>query len=347
MEYRQLGDSGIRVSEICLGSMTWGTQNSAAEAHAQIEFALDHGVNFIDTAELYPAIPMSAATTGRTEEIIGSWLQASGRRNQVILATKVAGEGNTDVQNGIDISPQKIRISIESSLKRLHTDTIDLYQLHWPNRGSYHFRNNWRYDPTSQNKQQTLDHISAVLEYLGELVAAGTIRSIGLSNESCWGTSQFLHIAETNGFPRVVSLQNEYSLMYRTHDLDLAELSHNEQVGLLPFSPLACGLLTGKYENGARPDGSRLTINPDMFGRVRDEVWPVVDSYISIARRHGIDPAQMAIAFCNQRPFVTSSIIGATNLDQLAVNIGAADVDLDAEVLEDIQTVYRNYPIPY
>ena len=347
MEYRQLGDSDIRVSEICLGSMTWGTQNSAAEAHAQIEFALDHGVNFIDTAELYPATPMSAATTGRTEEIIGSWLKASGRREQVILATKVAGEGNTDVQDGIDISPQKIRVSIENSLRRLHTDTIDLYQLHWPNRGSYHFRNNWRYDPTSQNKQQTQDHVFAVLEYLGELVAAGTVRSIGLSNESCWGTSQFLHIAETNGFPRVVSLQNEYSLMYRTHDLDLAELSHNEQVGLLPFSPLACGLLTGKYENGARPDGSRLSINPDMFGRVRDEVWPVVDSYVSIARRHGIDPAQMAIAFCNQRPFVTSSIIGATNLDQLAINIGAGDLDLDAEVLEDIQTVYRNYPIPY
>jgi aryl-alcohol dehydrogenase-like predicted oxidoreductase len=347
MEYRQLGNSDIRVSEICLGSMTWGTQNSEAEAHAQIEYALDHGVNFIDTAELYPATPMSAETTGRTEEIIGSWLRTSGRREQVILATKVAGEGNTDVQNGIDISPQKIRVSIENSLRRLQSETIDLYQLHWPNRGSYHFRNNWKYDPTSQNRQQTLDHIFAVLEYLGELVAAGTIRTIGLSNESCWGTSQFLQIAETNGFPRVVSLQNEYSLMYRTHDLDLAELSHNEQVGLLPFSPLACGLLTGKYANGARPDGSRLTINADMFGRVRDEVWPVVDSYVSIARRHGIDPSQMAIAFCNQRPFVTSSIIGATNLDQLAVNIGAADLELDAEVLEDIQNVYRNYPIPY
>jgi len=347
MEYRQLGKSEIRVSEICLGSMTWGTQNSAAEAQAQIEYALDHGVNFIDTAELYPATPMSAETTGRTEQIIGSWLQTSGRRDQIILATKVAGEGNANVQNGIDISPQKIRNSIEDSLRRMQTDYIDLYQLHWPNRGSYHFRNNWRYDPTSQNKQQTLDHIFAVLEYLGELVAAGTIRSIGLSNESCWGTSQFLQTAEANGFPRVVSLQNEYSLMYRTHDLDLAELSHNEQVGLLPFSPLACGMLTGKYENGARPDGSRLTISSDLFGRVREEVWPVVDAYVSIARRHGIDPAQMAIAFCNQRPFVTSSIIGATSLDQLAVNIAAADLDLGAEVLEDIQTVYRNHPIPF
>ena len=347
MEYRPLGSSDIRVSEICLGSMTWGTQNSEAEAHAQIEYALEHGVNFVDTAELYPATPMSAETTGRTEAIIGSWLRASGRRDQVILATKVAGEGSSNVQNGIDISPQKIRVSIEDSLKRLQTDYIDLYQLHWPNRGSYHFRNNWRYDPTGQNKQQTLDHIFEVLEYLGELVAAGTIRSIGLSNESCWGTCQFLQIAAANGFPRVVSLQNEYSLMYRTHDLDLAELSHNEQVGLLPFSPLACGMLTGKYENGTRPDGSRITINPDLFGRVREEVWPVVDSYVSIARRHGIEPAQMAIAFCNQRPFVTSSIIGATSLDQLALNLGAADLDLGAEVLEDIQSVYRDHPIPY
>ncbi len=347
MKYRPLGNSDIRVSEICLGSMTWGTQNSESEAHAQIEYALDHGVNFIDTAELYPATPISAKTTGRTEEIIGNWFRGSGRRDQVILATKVAGEGSDVIQNGIDISPQKIRISIEASLERLQTDYIDLYQLHWPNRGSYHFRKNWRYDPTGQNRQETLDHIFEVLEYLGDLMTAGTIRSIGLSNESCWGTCQFLHAAAANGFPRVVSLQNEYSLICRNYDLDLAELSHNEQVGLLPYSPLACGMLTGKYANGARPDGSRLTINSDLFGRVHDEVWPVVDSYVSIARRHGLDPAQMAIAFCNQRPFVTSSIVGATSLDQLALNLGAADVELGAEVLEDIQSVYRKHPAPY
>jgi aryl-alcohol dehydrogenase-like predicted oxidoreductase len=347
MEYRQLGKSDIQVSEICLGSMTWGTQNTEAEGHAQIEFALDHGVNFIDTAELYPVNPMTAETTGRTEEIIGSWVKTSGRRDQVILATKVAGEGNTDVQDGIDISPQKIRVSLENSLRRLQTDTIDLYQLHWPNRGSYHFRRNWRYDPSHQDRQQTLDHIFTTLEYLGEQVTAGKIRTIGLSNETCWGTSQFLQVAEANGFPRVVSLQNEYSLMYRTHDLDLAELSHNEQVGLLPYSPLACGMLTGKYENGARPEGSRLTLSPDLFGRVHDGVWPVIDEYVAIARRHSLDPAQMAIAFCNQRPFVTSSIIGATSLDQLAVNLGAAELKLADEVLEDIHAVYRRHPIPY
>ncbi len=347
MKYRQLGNNDIDVSEICLGSMTWGTQNSEAEGHAQIDYALDHGVNFIDTAELYPANPMTAKTAGKTEEIIGTWLKASGRREQIILACKVAGPGHTYIQNGIDISPQKIRISIEGSLKRLQTDYIDLYQLHWPNRGSYHFRQNWRFDPTDQDKQQSLDHIFTTLEYLGELVAAGKVRAIGLSNESCWGTSQFLQIADANGFPRVVSLQNEYSLMYRTHDLDLAELSHHEKVGLLPYSPLAGGMLTGKYENGARPDGSRLTITPDLFGRVNDEIWPLVDSYVSIARKHGIDPAQMAIAFCNQRPFVTSSIIGATSLDQLAVNLGAAELELGKEVLEDIHAVYRLHPIPY
>ena len=347
MEYRKLGRSDIEVSEICLGSMTWGTQNSEAEGHAQIDYALDHGVNFIDTAELYPSNPMSAATAGRTEEIIGTWMAKTGRRDEVVLATKVAGNGIDYIQNGIDISPEKIRLSLESSLRKLQTEYVDLYQLHWPNRGSYHFRQNWKYDSTGQNTQQTLDHIHAILEYLGDLVAAGKIRTIGLSNETCWGTSQFLQIAAANNFPRVVSLQNEYSLMYRTHDLDLAELSHHEQVGLLPYSPLACGMLTGKYENGARPVGSRLTTNPDLWGRVNDGVWPVIDQYVAIARKHGIDPAQMAIAFCNQRPFVTSSIIGATSVEQLAVNLGAAELELGDEVLEDIHQVYRQHPVPY
>ncbi|TNF91084.1 MAG: aldo/keto reductase [Gammaproteobacteria bacterium] len=347
MEYRKLGRSDIEVSEICLGSMTWGTQNSEAEGHAQIDYALDHGVNFIDTAELYPSCPMTAATTGRTEEIIGSWFARSDRRDQVILATKVAGTGNTDVQDGIDISPEKIRISLEGSLRRLQTDYIDLYQLHWPNRGSYHFRQNWRYDPASQDTQATLENISSVLEFLGEQVTAGKIRNIGLSNETCWGSAKFLQIAEANDFPRVVSLQNEYSLMCRLHDLDLAELCHHEQVGLLPYSPIACGMLSGKYANGARPEGSRMTITPDLFGRSGEAVWPVVDQYVAIARKHGIEPAQMAIAFCNQRPFVTSSIIGATSIDQLAVNLGAADIVLGEEVLDDIQAVYRRHPIPY
>lgn len=347
MDYRKLGQSELKVSEICLGSMTWGTQNSEAEGHAQIDFALDRGVNFIDTAELYPSCPMGAATTGRTEEIIGTWIQSSGKRDQIILASKVAGEGNTNIQDGIDISPEKIRISIEGSLQRLRTEYIDLYQLHWPNRGSYHFRNNWTYDPSKQNREETLSHIHETLDYLRQLVDEGKIREIGLSNESCWGTSQFLQIAEANDLPRVVSIQNEYSLLYRTHDLDLAELSHNEQVGLLPYSPLACGLLTGKYENGALPEGSRLRITPDLHGRVSESLWTVVDAYVGIARKHGLNPAQMAIAFCNQRPFVTSSIIGATSLEHLAINLGAVEITLNDDVLADIQAIYRKYPLPY
>ena len=234
MEYRQLGTSDLEVSEICLGSMTWGTQNTEAEGHAQIDLALDRGVNFIDTAELYPSCPMTAATTGRTEEIIGTWLAASGRRDDVILATKVAGEGNTDVQDGIPITPDKIRTSLEGSLRRLQTDYVDLYQLHWPNRGSYHFRQNWNFDATQQDSQAMRDHVQETLSFLGEMVSTGKIRYIGLSNETCWGALQYLQAANAHGYPRVVSIQNEYSLMCRTYDLDLAELSHHEKVGLLP-----------------------------------------------------------------------------------------------------------------
>ncbi|MFT5218008.1 MAG: aryl-alcohol dehydrogenase-like predicted oxidoreductase [Planctomycetota bacterium] len=347
MKYNRLGNSDLNVSEICLGSMTWGTQNNEAEAHAQIDYALEQGVNFIDTAEMYPVNPISAETQGSTEQIIGNWIKKSGMRDKIVLATKVTGEGLKWVQDGILISPLKIRTSIEGSLKRLQTDYIDLYQLHWPNRGSLHFRQNWRFDPTSQNREQTREHIFETLKALGELIEEGKIRSIGLSNESCWGTSQFLQIAEVNGLPRVATIQNEYSLMYRHHDLDLAELSHNEQVGLLPFSPLACGMLTGKYQNGARPAGSRITINADLHGRVNDVSWMVVDKYVALALEHGLDPTQMAIAFCNQRPFVDSSIVGASSVEQLHVSLAAKDLKLSAEVLEGIQQIYRQHPMPF
>jgi aryl-alcohol dehydrogenase-like predicted oxidoreductase len=347
MKYNKLGNSEIEVSDICLGTMTWGTQNSEAEGHAQMDYALGHGVNFFDAAEMYPANPISAETQGRTEEIIGTWFKASGKRNQVILATKVTGEGLKWVQDGIPISPKKIAISIEGSLKRLQTDTIDLYQLHWPNRGSYHFRQSWKFNPTGQNRDETRAHIHETLEALKTLIDAGKIRQIGLSNESCWGTSQFLQIAQDNNLPCVVSIQNEYSLMYRNYDLDLAELSHNENVGLLPFSPLACGLLTGKYQGNQKPPGSRMTINADLNGRVNEISLAATDAYVTIAKKHNLDPSQMAIAFCNHRPFVTSSIIGATSIEQLAINIGASDVTLSEEVLDDIQQVYRQYPMPF
>jgi len=346
MKFKPLGNSDIKVSEICLGSMNWGTQNSEAEGHQQMDYSLEHGVNFFDTAEMYPANPASAETQGRTEEIIGSWFKSSAKRDQIVLATKVTGEGLKWVQDGAPISPKKIRISIEGSLKRLQTDYIDLYQLHWPNRGSYHFRQAWQFDPGSQNKQETQAHILETLAALKELIGQGKIRQIGLSNESCWGTGQFLQIADTNDLPRVVSIQNEYSLMYRAHNLDLAELSHNEQVGLLPYSPLSCGMLSGKYRDGQKPVGSRITINPDLYGRVNQQATAATNDYVDVAQKHGLDPSQMALAFCHQRPFVTSTIIGATSLEQLAINIGSADLELGSEVLDDIQQVYRRYPAP-
>lgn len=347
MKYNKLGNSDIEVSEICLGTMTWGTQNSEAEGHAQMNYSLEQGVNFFDVAEMYPANPVSAETQGRTEEIIGTWFKTSGERDKVILATKVTGEGIAWIQDGIPISPKKIRSSVEGSLKRLQTDMIDLYQLHWPNRGSYHFRQSWKFNPTKQNREETRAHIHETLEALKALIDDGKIRQIGLSNESCWGTCQFLQIAEDNNMPRVVSIQNEYSLMYRNFDLDLAELSHNENVGLLPYSPLACGLLSGKYQGNQKPSGSRMTINPDLYGRVNEISLTATDAYVDIAQKHKLDPSQMAIAFCNQRPFVTSTIIGATSIEQLAINIAASDVRLSDEVMDEIQAVYRRYPAPF
>ncbi|MFT5659196.1 MAG: aryl-alcohol dehydrogenase-like predicted oxidoreductase [Gammaproteobacteria bacterium] len=347
MKYNSLGHSDIEVSEICLGTMTWGTQNTELEAFQQMDFALERGVNFFDTAEMYPANPISAETQGNTETIIGNWFKQSGKRDQVVLATKVSGDGLSWVQDGVEISPRKIAISIEGSLKRLQTDTIDLYQLHWPNRGSYHFRQAWRFDPTKQNREKTRDHILETLAALQRLIDQGKIRQIGLSNDSCWGISQFLQIAEANNLPRVVSTQNEYSLMCRIYDLDLAELSHNENVGLLAYSPLATGLLTGKYSSGNIPAGSRRSIGADLGNRYDESSAQVADAYVAIARKHGIDPAQMALAFCNQRPFVTSNIIGATNLEQLASNIQSTEVELSAEVLEDIFQIYRKNPVPF
>jgi aryl-alcohol dehydrogenase-like predicted oxidoreductase len=347
MKYNRLGSSDLNVSEICLGTMTWGTQNSEAEGHAQMDYALDHGVNFFDTAELYPANPISAETQGSTEEIIGSWFKASGKRDQIILASKVAGNGIDWIQDGIAISQKKIRNSIEASLKRLQTDVIDLYQLHWPNRGSYHFRQSWDFDASGQNREQCRSDILESLQTLDQLKTEGKIREIGLSNDSCWGTGQYLQIAEANNLPRVVSIQNEYSLMCRIYDLDLAELSHHENVGLLSFSPLACGMLTGKYLEGKLPTGSRRTISPDMNGRVNDISDAAIQAYVDVASKHDLDPTQMALAFCLQRPFMASTIIGATSVEQLATSLGACEVNLSDQVLTDIQAVYHRFPMPF
>ncbi len=347
MKYNKLGNTDIDVSAICLGSMTWGSQNSTEEGHAQIDMALERGVNIIDTAEMYPTTPISADTQGETERIIGRWNAKSGRRDEVLIATKVAGEGFRGIRDGAPISPETITIAVETSLQALQTDYIDLYQLHWPNRGSYAFRQNWRYDPRKQDKQATIEHMLAVLEKMDELCKQGKVRYFGLSNESAWGTSQWVRFSEDRNLPRVMSIQNEYSLLCRLFDTDLAELCHNEQIGLFAYSPLACGMLTGKYQNGDTPAGSRKSIGPELGGRVTERVWPVIEAYLDIARRHGLDPSQMALAWAMTRPAMMSLIIGATSTEQLDCLLGAPDLDLSDEVIEEIEATHRAHPMPF
>ena len=347
MKYNKLGNTDIDVSAICLGSMTWGSQNTTEEGHAQIDMALERGVNIIDTAEMYPTTPISADTQGETERIIGRWNAKSGRRDEVLIATKVAGEGFRGIRDGAPISPKTITIAVETSLQALQTDYIDLYQLHWPNRGSYAFRQNWRYDPRKQDKQATIEHMLAVLEKMDELCKQGKVRYFGLSNESAWGTSQWVRFSEDRNLPRVMSIQNEYSLLCRLFDTDLAELCHNEQIGLFAYSPLACGMLTGKYQNGATPAGSRKSIGPELGGRVTERVWPVIEAYLDIARRHGLDPSQMALAWAMTRPAMMSLIIGATSTEQLDCLLGAPDLDLSDEVIEEIEATHRAHPMPF
>ena len=347
MQYKTLGRSDLNVSTLCLGSMTWGTQNTLEEGHAQIDMALDHGINFIDTAEMYPVNPVSKETAGRTEEILGEWTARTGRRNDVVVATKITGEGQKAVREGAEITSATIRDAIEGSLKRLQTDVIDIYQLHWPNRGSYHFRQNWHFNPTNQNGEEIRAHMIDALEELQRQVDAGRIRYIGLSNESTWGTAQWLRLSEEMGLPRVQTIQNEYSLLCRFYDMDLAELSHHENVDLLAFSPLAAGLLTGKYQNGAVPEGSRKSLNPTMGGRVSERVWPAVDAFLAIAQKHGLDPAQMALAWTLTRPFMGSSIFGARTMEQLKTALGAAELVLSEEVIKDISEAHKAHPMPY
>ncbi|MDG1472904.1 MAG: aldo/keto reductase [Ascidiaceihabitans sp.] len=347
MRMKPLGRTKIEVSELCLGSMTWGTQNTAEEGHDQIDRALDAGINFIDTAEMYPVNPISEETVGRTERIIGLWFERASRRSDVVLATKHSGSGMGYVREGAPISATSIPETIEGSLRRLKTDYIDLYQFHWPNRGSYMFRQNWTYDPSGQNRAETLDNMEECLEALQKEVKRGTIRAFGLSNESAWGTTQWLAAAERKGGPRVASVQNEYSLLCRMYDTDMAEMSMNEDVGLLAFSPLATGLLTGKYQGKKIPEKSRMTLSPEMGGRRTDRAFKAVDAYLKIAKKHGLDPTQMALAWCCTRPFIGSVIFGATTMAQLDVALGTVDVTLSDEVLKEIDAAHRLHPMPY
>ncbi|WP_069299580.1 aldo/keto reductase [Neptunicoccus sediminis] len=348
MRYRQLSTTDLKLSELALGSMTWGTQNSEAEGHAQIERALERGVNIIDTAEMYPTNPLSKETQGDTERVIGSWIAANkARRGDFVLATKVSGSGYKNVRDGAPISRKTIHTALENSLRSLQTDYVDIYQLHWPNRGSYMFRQNWSYDPSGQDRAETLRHMQEVLETIAELVEQGKIRHFGLSNESAWGCARWVRMAEDMGLPRVVSVQNEYSLMCRLFDTDMAEMAHQEQVDLLSFSPLAAGLLTGKYQGDVVPEKSRRSYVNDLGGRMTPRTLPTVAEYLAVAQKHGLNPVQMALAWCRTRPFMGSAIFGATSMEQLDIALGAADVDLSDEVLQDLDAVHKANPMPY
>ena len=345
MKYKKLGRTNIDVSLICLGTMTWGRQNSEAEGHEQMDYALDRGVNFFDTAEMY-AVPPTAETYGKTEEIIGTWFAKTGNRDKVVLASKIAGPSLPWIRGGKYIIDRKnIMEAVEASLKRLQTDYIDLYQLHWPNRGSNHFGQHWSFNPQF-HMQEVEDNFLEVLETMNELVKAGKLRHIGLSNETAWGTMKWLRMAEEKGLPRMASIQNEYSLLCRLFDGDLQEVALAEQCGLLAWSPLATGMISGKYLKGKRPKGSRWTLlnKPPRDNKIAQEA---VAAYMKVAKKHGLDVCQMALAFVNSRPFVTANIIGATTMEQLKDNIDSIDIELTPDCLNDIETVRRQYPVPY
>lgn len=350
MIYNELGRTGMQVSRICLGTMTWGRQNTQDEAFAQMDYALDQGVNFFDTAELY-SVPPCAETYGATEKIIGNWFKARGGRDKVILASKVACK-NARGQNppieymrdgAMRLDKANINAALDASLKRLNTDYLDLYQLHWPERGS-NFFGLLGYIHGADDEVST--PIEETLEVLSDAVKAGKVRAIGLSNETPWGLMQFLKLAEQKGLARVASVQNAYSLINRTYETGLAEMSIREHCGLLAYSPLAFGVLSGKYLGGARPDNARLTLFPYFDRYVRELAEKATGLYVNLARDHGLDPAQMALAYVNQRPFVTANIIGATTMEQLKANIASLDVNLNDEVLQGIAEIHEETPNP-
>lgn len=344
MQYRKLGRSDIDVSLIALGTMTFGEQNSEDDAHRQIDYALDHGVNFIDAAEMYP-VPPKADTQGRTEEYIGSWLAASGKRDSVVLASKVAGRSQMDyMRDGFEtrLTPTQIRSALEASLERLHTDYLDLYQLHWPDRAT----NTFGRRGYAHKANDDAVPIEDTLGELGRLVDEGKIRSVGISNETPWGLMRYVRAAQTENLPRVVSIQNPYSLLNRTFEVGLAECAEREDVRLLAYSPLAFGVLSGKYLDGARPEGARLT-RWERFSRYTNtRGTQAAADYVALANKHGIDPAQMALAYVNSRSFLTSNIIGATTMKQLETNIASADVELSDELIEAIEAIHADNPSP-
>ncbi len=350
MKYTTLGTTDLKISQICLGTMTWGNHNNQEEGHAQMDYALEQGVTFWDTSEMY-AVPPTKETYGTTETIIGNWFEKNGRRDEVILASKISPELPYIRKNNLIDRPNILK-AVDDSLTRLKTDYIDLYQLHWPsNRPTYHFNRDWGYTPTKTDKTALLANQMEVLETLDQLIKAGKIRHWGLSNETAWGTVQYCELAEKANAPKPASLQNEYSLMRRRDDLNISEICMIEGLSYLPWSPLAMGVLSGKYLGNAKPKGARLTydeLSQTRYGyRLTDNVEKATKLYVEVAKANDLDPNQMAIAFCLTRPFVTSPIIGATSLEQLTTNIGAINCELSKDVLQEIEKIYQQYPVPF
>jgi aryl-alcohol dehydrogenase-like predicted oxidoreductase len=345
MEYRKLGNTDIDVSTICLGTMTWGGQNTREQAFEQMDYALSRGVNFFDTAEMY-AIPPRPETFGSTETIIGEWLRTRGTRDQVVLASKISGPGGDwlpYIRGGKpSFNRQDIAAALDASLQRLQTDHIDLYQLHWPERATNYFGRPGFEPP----EQEQFTPLLETLEALDEQVRAGKIRHIGLSNETPWGVMRFLELSRQHGLVRPVSVQNPYSLLNRSYEIGLAEVSWREKAGLLAYSPLGFGVLSGKYLGAAQPPGARLTLFPDYTRYSNPAAVAATEKYVALACNYGFDAAQMALAFVNSRPFLTSTIIGATGLEQLRCNIDSCEVVLTDEVVQAIEAIHREQPNP-
>lgn len=342
MEMRKLGRSDISVSKLCLGTMTWGEQNTESEAHEQMDYAIANGINFFDAAEMYP-VPPKPETQGLTESYIGSWFAKTGNRDKVIMATKIGSTGLDYIRPNANLRADQIVEAVESSLKRLQTDYIDLYQLHWPSRATNYFGQlGYTYQAPAPEDVPAEETLSAC----DKLIKQGKIRAVGLSNETPWGVAEFLRCSRELGLARVVSVQNPYNLLNRTFEVGLAEFSHREDVGLLAYSPLGMGILTGKYRHGAKPKGARLTLYTRFKRYMSELAASATEQYLAIADEFQLDAGQMALAYVNDRPFVTSNIIGATSMTQLEKNIASAELTLSPEVLQAIELAHQAQPNP-
>ena len=344
MKYNKLGQTDIEVSQICLGTMTWGEQNTEKEAHEQLDYAVESGINFIDVAEMYP-VPPREETYGLTESYIGNWLSKRKDRDKIILASKVAAKAEwlPYIRGGqIKLDKKNIVQALEDSLRRLKTDYIDLYQMHWPDRDTNFFGKLAYYHAPEKDGIP----IAETLAVLDELVKQGKIRAIGISNETPWGCAEYLRISREKELPRIVSIQNPYNLLYRTFEIGISEFSHREQVGLLAYSPLAFGALSGKYLNNQKPEGARLTLFERFNRYLNPQATKATEAYVNLAKKNDLDPSQMALSYVSSRPFLTSNIIGATSMEQLKMDIESINIELSDDVIKDIESIHEKIPNP-